>query len=286
MTAGAPEVRADPAGPADLSVLDRAVERIGADPKARPEVALVLGTGLGRLAEEIAVKSAIPYAEIPGFPVSTVQTHAGRLLLGTLHGKRVVGLDGRFHRYEGYSLREIAFPVRVLRALGAETLVVTGACGGMHPLWSEGDLVLLTDHINLMGDSPLVGPNFEAQGPRFPDMSEAYDAGLRKIAREEALKAGTLLREGIYVAVTGPNLETPAEYRMLRAVGADVVGMSVVPEVIVANHAGMRVLGLAVVTDMCLPDALEPADVERIIATAKAAEPRLARLVGAVLERL
>lgn len=290
MTAGTPEAGAVPAGQADLSpdrpALERAVQRIDPDPKAPPEVALVLGTGLGRLAEEIEVKSAVPYAEIPGFPVSTVETHAGRLLLGTLRGKRVVGLDGRFHRYEGYSLREIGFPVRVLRALGAETLVVTGACGGMHPLWSEGDLVLLTDHINLMGDNPLVGPNFEAQGPRFPDMSEAYDAGLRKVAREEALKAGILLREGIYVAVTGPNLETPAEYRMLRAVGADVVGMSVVPEVIVANHAGMRVLGLAVVTDMCLPDALEPADVERIIATAQAAEPRLARLVGAVLERL
>lgn len=284
MTARASELAADL--PPDLPALERAVERIDLDPALPPQVALVLGTGLGRLAEEIEVESAIPYAEIPGFPVSTVETHAGRLLLGTLHGKRVVGLDGRFHRYEGYSLREIGFPVRVLRALGAETLVVTGACGGMHPLWSEGDLVLLTDHINLMGDNPLVGPNFDTQGPRFPDMSEAYDAGLREVAREEALKAGLLLREGIYVAVTGPNLETAAEYRMLRAVGADVVGMSVVPEVIVANHAGMRVLGLAVVTDMCLPDALEPAEVERIIATAQAAEPRLARLVGAVLERL
>lgn len=278
-----PRTESRPSLPAELQ---RAVDRVRDRHEARPEVALVLGTGLGRLAEEIEEEAAIPYAEIPGFPVSTVETHAGRLVLGTFRGKPVVGLDGRFHRYEGYSLQEVGFPIRVLRALGAETLVVTGACGGMHPLWSEGDPVLLTDHINLMGDSPLVGPNVDAQGPRFPDMSEPYDADLRALAQEEALEAGILLREGVYVAVTGPNLETAAEYRMLRAIGADVVGMSVVPEVIVAKHAGMRVLGLCIVTDMCLPDALKPADVESIIATARAAEPTLAKLVGAVVPRL
>ncbi|MFQ5689911.1 MAG: purine-nucleoside phosphorylase [Gemmatimonadota bacterium] len=263
--------------------LDQAVQRIRRDWTGAPELGLVLGTGLGGVAAAIDVDVEIPYGEIPGFPVSTVETHAGRLVLGSLEGRTVAGLDGRFHRYEGYELAQIGFPIRVLRALGAETLVVTAACGGMNPLWNPGDLVLLSDHINLMGDSPLIGPNFDSQGPRFPDMSEAYDRELRRVAREEALRLGLLLREGVYVAVTGPNLETAAEYRMLRAIGADIVGMSTVPEVIVARHAGMRVLGLAIITDACLPDALEPASVEEIIATARAAEPDLARLVKAVV---
>ncbi len=265
--------------------LDAAVERVRRDSDLVPGAAVVLGTGIGGLADRIEARAAIPYAELPGFPVSTVETHAGRLLLGELEGRPLAALDGRFHRYEGYGLRHIGFPIRVLRALGAPILVVTGACGGMNPLWSPGDLVLLSDHINLMGDSPLVGPNFERQGPRFPDMSEPYDRKLAAVAREEALDRGLLLREGVYVAVTGPNLETAAEYRMLRLLGADVVGMSIVPEVIVARHAGMRVLGVTVVTDACLPDALEPANVEEIIATARAAEPRLTELVEAVLRR-
>lgn len=265
--------------------LDAAVERVRRDSDLVPGAGLVLGTGIGGLAERIEARAAIPYAELPGFPVSTVETHAGRLLLGELEGRPLAALDGRFHRYEGYGLRHIGFPIRVLRALGAPILVVTGACGGMNPLWSPGDLVLLSDHINLMGDNPLVGPNFERQGPRFPDMSEPYDRELAAVAREEALDRGLLLREGVYVAVTGPNLETAAEYRMLRLLGADVVGMSIVPEVIVARHAGMRVLGITVVTDACLPDALEPAHVEEIIATARAAEPRLTELVEAVLRR-
>ena len=266
--------------------LATAVDRIEAEHDEAPELALVLGTGLGGLADEIDVAVSLPYDAVPGFPVSTVETHAGSLLLGTLEGRRVAALAGRFHRYEGYELRQIGFPIRVLRALGAETLVVTCACGGMHPLWEPGDIVLIADHINLMGDNPLIGPNVDEQGPRFPDMSDVYDEELRELTRDAALGLGIRLREGVYVAVTGPNLETAAEYRMLRGMGADVVGMSTVPEVIVAKHAGMRVLAFGIITDACLPDALEPASVEEIIATAEAAAPDLARLVRTVLPRL
>ena len=251
-----------------------------------PDVAIILGTGLGRLATEISVDAAIDYADIPGFPLSTVESHAGRLLCGTLGGHTVVAMQGRFHRYEGYTLQQVTFPVRVLRALGAETLVVANACGGMHPLWMPGDLMLIADHINLLGDNPLIGPNDDRLGVRFPDMSAPYDAQLRVLAREVAAEQRTVLREGVYVAVAGPNLETRAEYRMLRALGADVVGMSTVPEVIVALHGGMRVLGLSIITDQCLPDSLEPANVATIIATASRAEPRLTALVRGVLERL
>jgi len=253
---------------------------------ARPSVAIILGTGLGGLAEEIAVEAAIPYDEIPGFPLSTVESHVGRLLLGRLGGRPVVAMQGRFHRYEGYALGQVTFPVRVLHALGADTLIVSNACGGMHPLWSPGDLMLIADHINLLGENPLVGPNDDRLGPRFPDMSAAYDPGLRALARAAALELGITLREGVYVAVAGPNLETRAEYRMLRSLGADVVGMSTVPEVIVANHEGMRVLGLSIITDQCLPDALEPASIDRIIETARGAEPSLRRLVARVVEQL
>ena len=251
-----------------------------------PQVAIVLGTGLGALAHEIDVETTIPYSDIPGFPLSTVESHEGRLLLGTLGGKSVVAMQGRFHRYEGYTLQQVTFPVRVLRALGADTLVVSNACGGMHPLWAPGDLMLIADHINLLGDNPLIGANDGRLGVRFPDMSEPYDGALRALARSVAADLGISLREGVYVAVPGPNLETRAEYRMLRLLGADVVGMSTVPEVIVAVHAGMRVLGLSIITDQCLPDALEPADVATIIATAGRAEPRLTTLVRGVLERL
>ena len=251
-----------------------------------PTEAIILGTGLGELAEQIAVEATIDYADIPGFPLSTVESHAGRLLCGTLGGRTVVAMQGRFHRYEGYSLHEVTFPVRVLRALGAETLVVSNACGGMHPLWARGDLMLIADHINMLGDNPLVGPNDPALGPRFPDMSVAYDVSLRTLAREVAAEQGLILREGIYVAVVGPNLETRAEYRMLRGLGADVVGMSTVPEVIVARHGGMRVLGLSIITDMCLPDSLQEATLDEIVATANAAQPKLTALVRGVLERL
>jgi purine-nucleoside phosphorylase len=251
-----------------------------------PDVAIILGTGLGALGREIDVETSMDYVDIPGFPLSTVESHTGRLLFGMLGGKSVVAMQGRFHRYEGYSLQQVTFPVRVMRALGAGTLVVSNACGVMHPLWNPGELMLIADHINLFGDNPLVGPNDETLGPRFPDMSEAYDASLCALAREVAREAKIVLREGVYAGVTGPNLETRAEYRFLRNAGADVVGMSTVPEVIVAVHAGMRVLGISILTDRCLPDALEPASVEEIIAVAARAEPQLTTLVRGVLERM
>jgi len=252
----------------------------------RPDVAIVLGTGLGGLASEIEVEASIPYEEIPGFPLSTVESHAGRLLLGRLGQRPVVAMQGRFHRYEGYDLAAVTFPVRVMQALGARVLFVSNACGGMNPLWSPGDLVLLSDHINLLGDNPLIGANDDRLGPRFPDMSAPYDPELRALARATALELGITLREGVYVAVPGPNLETRSEYRMLRMMGADVVGMSTVPEVIVAVHAGMRTLGISIITDQCLPDALEPADIGRIIATAGRAEPSLTRLIVGLAERV
>ncbi|HXM38109.1 MAG TPA: purine-nucleoside phosphorylase [Gemmatimonadales bacterium] len=263
-----------------------AVRAVRARTALVPDVAVILGTGLGALADELKPDATIPYADIPGFPLSTVETHAGRLLVGTLAGRRVAMMQGRFHRYEGYTLQQVAFPVRVLKALGATTLVVSNISGGMHPLWATGDLVLISDHINLLGDNPLVGPNVDADGPRFPDMSAAYDPELRALARAVALDRRILMREGVYVAVAGPNLETRAEYRMLRALGADVVGMSTVPEVIVAVQQGMRVLGLSIITDNCLPDALEPTSIEKIIAIARATEPQLAAVVRGVLERL
>jgi purine-nucleoside phosphorylase len=254
--------------------------------RLQPQVGIILGTGLGGLAGEITVEASIPYEQIPGFPLSTVESHAGRLLLGKLGNRPVVAMQGRFHRYEGYGLSEVTFPVRVMHALGAEVLIVSNACGGMNPLWSPGDLVLLSDHINLLGDNPLVGPNDERLGPRFPDLSAAYDPELRAQARRAALELGLILREGVYVAVPGPNLETRAEYRMLRGMGADVVGMSTVPEVIVAAHEGMRTVGISIITDQCLPDALEPADIERIIQTARRAEPSLTRLIARLVEQI
>jgi len=269
----------------EVSVAD-AVRAVKTRTAIVPDVAVILGTGLGALADELKADVTIPYAEIPGFPRPTVETHAGRLLFGTLGRTPVAMMQGRFHRYEGYSLQQVAFPVRVLRALGAKTLIVSNVAGGMHPLWSTGDLVLISDHINLLGDNPLAGPNNDAEGPRFPDMSAAYDPGLRKLARDVAREHKIVLREGVYVAVPGPNLETRAEYRMLRALGADVVGMSTVPEVITAVHQGMRVLGLSIITDNCLPDALEPTSVEKIISVARAAEPRLAAVVRGVVEQL
>jgi purine-nucleoside phosphorylase len=274
---------------ATMSLFDRIQEAAGVvrrGSKLRPDVAIVLGTGLGGLAAEIEIEAAVPYEEIPGFPLSTVESHAGRLLLGHLGKRPVVAMQGRFHLYEGYDLAAVTFPVRVMQALGARFLFASNACGGMNPLWSPGDLVLLSDHINLLGDNPLIGANDERLGPRFPDMSAPYDPGLRALARAAALELGITLREGVYVAVPGPNLETRAEYRMLRMMGADVVGMSTVPEVVVAVHAGMRTLGISIITDQCLPDALEPADIGRIIATAGRAEPSLTRLIASLAERV
>jgi purine-nucleoside phosphorylase len=272
--------------PHSLARITAAVAAIRTRYTGSPDVAIILGTGLGALGREITLETSLEYAAIPGFPLSTVESHSGRLLFGTLGGKQVVAMQGRFHRYEGYTLQQVSFPVRVMRALGATTLIVSNACGVMNPLWDKGELMLIADHINLLGDNPLVGPNDDALGPRFPDMSQPYDPALRGLARDVAAESKAILREGVYAAVTGPNLETRAEYRMLRNAGADVVGMSTVPEVIVGVHAGMRVLGISILTDRCLPDALEPARVEEIIAVASRAEPQLTTLVRGVLERL
>lgn len=269
-----------------LAHLREAADTIRARAAAAPEVGIVLGTGLGALAAELEVEQEIPYDEIPHFVPSTVESHSGRLLIGSLEGRRVVAMQGRLHLYEGYRAWQVAFPVRVMSLLGARTLVVSNASGGMNPLWSPGDLMLIADHINLLPDNPLTGPNLDALGPRFPDMSAAYDPLLQRIAQEVALEEGIALRRGVYVAVPGPNLETAAEYRMLRTMGADVVGMSTVPEVIAAVHAGMRVLGLSVITDACLPDALRPTSLEEILATARGAEPDLTAVVRGVLARM
>jgi purine-nucleoside phosphorylase len=250
-----------------------------------PEVAIILGTGLGGLAARIDEPVVIDYRDIPGFPLSTVESHTGRLIGGRLAGRPVITMQGRFHLYEGYSLQQATFPVRVMRHLGARVLIVSNACGGMHPDWSAGDLMLIADHINLLGDNPLTGPNDDRLGPRFPDCSALYDEGLRALARDVAQGQGTVLREGVYVALSGPNLETRAEYRLLRALGADVVGMSTVPEVLVAAHGGMRVLGVSIITDMCLPDTLEPASLEKILVVAADAEPKLTELVAGVVAR-
>jgi purine-nucleoside phosphorylase len=252
----------------------------------RAEVGIVLGTGLGALASEIAAEAVIPYAEIPHFPHSTVQSHKGQLVCGTLAGKAVVAMEGRFHLYEGYSASQVTFPVRVLKELGCTTLIVSNACGGLNPYYRRGDLMIIDDHINLLGVNPLIGPNDDRLGPRFPDLIEPYSRELQDLAAQVALESNIVAHRGVYVAVPGPNLETRAEYRFLRGIGADVVGMSTVPEVLVAVHAGLKVLGFSIVTDMCLPDALEPVNIDMILAVAHEAEGKLRTIVTRVLERL
>jgi purine-nucleoside phosphorylase len=265
-------------------VIRGALAAAGSDMK--PEIGIILGTGLGRLAEAIERVATIDYTGIPGFPLSTVESHSGRLILGTLGGKAVVAMQGRFHYYEGYDMKQITFPVRVMRELGARTLMVSNACGGLNPLYRRGDLMLIEDHINLLGDNPLIGPNDDTLGPRFPDMSEPYSHELIAIAEDAALDAKIRVHKGTYVVVAGPNLETRAEYRFLRGIGADVVGMSTVPEVIVARHMGMRVLGISIITDECFPDNLAPVDVAEIIAAANSAEPRMTQIMTEVVRRL
>jgi len=251
-----------------------------------PRAGIILGTGLGGLVEEIEAEATLDYHEIPHFLRSTALGHRGRLVCGKLQGVPVMAMEGRFHMYEGYSLKQITLPVRVMKSLGAELLVVSNACGGMNPYYKSGDIVVIDDHINLMGDNPLIGINDDRLGPRFPDMCEPYDRKLIERALELARRENIVAHQGVFVAVPGPNLETRAEYRFLRTIGADIVGMSTVPEVIVAVHCGLRVIGFSIVTDMCLPDALEPADVQKIIATANAAEPRLRTLVRGILASL
>ncbi len=269
-----------------LETVKESVSAIRKKTQVQPQVAIILGTGLGGLAKEIRVEAEIAYDSIPGFVRSTVETHSGKLLLGSLEGRAVVAMQGRFHRYEGYSMVEITFPVRVMRALGAGVLMVSNAAGGINRRYSPGDLMLIEDHINLMGDNPLIGVNDERLGPRYPDLCDCYDPSLRRlalaIAREERLRC----HAGVYAAMTGPNLETAAEYRMLATIGADAVGMSTVPEVLVGVHAGLRVLGVSVITDRCVADALKPANVPEIIRVAQEAEPSLTLLMRKTLARL
>ncbi len=255
-------------------------------PGGSPTVGIVLGTGLGALAGEIDAQAIIPYPEIPHFPHSTVESHRGQLVCGTLAGRTVMAMEGRFHLYEGYTPAQVTFPIRVMREMGCRTLLVSNAAGGLNPMHSKGDIVVIDDHINLLGVNPLIGPNDERLGPRFSDMIEPYDRTLQDLALRAALEANVVAHRGVYVAVTGPNLETRAEYRFLRGIGADVVGMSTVPEVLVAVHAGMKVLGFSIVTDLCLPDALEPVKIEHILAVAAEAEGKLRTIVKMVLERM
>lgn len=269
-----------------LDLFDKIQEAVGTIRQAwpgTPRAGIILGTGLGNLAEQIDVEASIDYESIPHFLKSTATSHRGRLVCGRLDGIPIVAMEGRFHRYEGYPLKLITLPVRVMRALGAEVLVLSNACGGMNPLYERGDIMVIDDQINLMGDNPLIGINDDRLGPRFPDMSQPYDGELIRAALRVARREGIEAHRGVFVAVSGPNLETRAEYRFLRQIGADVVGMSTVPETIVAVHCGLRVVGFSVITDMCLPDALEPVDVAEIIEVANRAEPKLTALVRGVL---
>jgi purine-nucleoside phosphorylase len=265
--------------------IDEAVAAIRSRSTLQPEWAIVLGTGLGGLVDSIDVQVELPFESIPHFVGSTAVGHKGRLILGRLEGRPVAAMDGRFHAYEGYSMAQIVFPVRVAKGLGARALVVSNACGAMNPLFRRGDLMVIDDHINLMGMNPLVGPNDDSLGPRFPDMVAPYDAELIRAAEEVAIEHKLPLRKGVYVAVLGPNLETRAEYRFLRAIGADVVGMSTVPEVLVGVHAGLRIVGFSIVTDMGLPDNLHPVDIAEILRVAAEAEPKLTSLVRGVVKR-
>ncbi len=251
-----------------------------------PQVGIILGTGLGGLVSEIDIEAEIPYNEIPYFPVSTVESHAGRLIYGKLGGKQVLAMQGRFHYYEGYSMKQITFPLRIMGKLGIKILLISNAGGGMNPQYRKGDLMIIDDHINMLGTNPLIGQNLDEFGDRFPDMSEPYSKRLIKLAEEAALTNQIKVQRGVFVAVSGPNLETRAEYRFLRAAGADVVGMSTVPENIAAVHMGMEVLGISVITDECFPDALEPVDVAKIIAAANKTEPKLTAIMKEVVNLL
>lgn len=249
-------------------------------------VGIILGTGLGGLVKDINIKCEIDYSMLPYFPLSTVESHKGKLIFGTIGDKKVVAMQGRFHFYEGYTMQQITYPVRVMKFLGVKTLLVSNACGGMNPLFRRGDVMLMVDHINLIGDNPLIGKNEDELGPRFPDMSEPYSYELIQIAEDAAIENKIKVQKGVYVAVSGPNLETKAEYRFLRSIGADVVGMSTIPENIVANHMGMKVLGISIVTDECFPDSLKPVNVEEIIAAAMKAEPKMTLIMKEVIKRL
>jgi len=266
--------------------VDEAVAFIVPRLKMRPEIGLILGTGLGDTAQGLQQAAAIPYADIPHYPVSTVQSHAGRLICGRMAGKPVLAMQGRIHLYEGYKPLEISFPLRVMAGLGIRTLIISNAAGGLNPQFKAAELMLITDHINLTGQNPLVGPNIDEWGPRFPDMAEPYDRKLQHLAIETAISEKIMLHRGVYVGVLGPNLESAAETRFLRAIGADAVGMSTIMEVITAVHTGIRVLGISAITNVNLPDAYEAASIEQVIANAELAGPKLMQLVTKIVEQM
>jgi len=269
-----------------ISNINETLEVIRKQTKENYPIGIILGTGLGGLVKDIDVKLQIDYENLPHFPISTVESHHGKLIFGTINGKNVVAMQGRFHYYEGYTMQQIAYPIRVMKFLGVETLLVSNACGGMNPQYRKGDVMIMSDHINLLGDNPLIGKNEDELGPRFPDMSEPYSLELIQLAENIAKENQIKVQKGIYVAVPGPNLETKAEYRFLRETGADVVGMSTVPENIVANHMGMKVLGISIITDECFPDTLKPVNVEEIIAAAMQAEPKMTLIMKELIKRL
>jgi purine-nucleoside phosphorylase len=262
------------------------LEFIRTKTQAKPRIGIILGTGLGGLVKEIKKEVVIDYARIPHFPISTVESHQGKLIFGTLAGKKIVAMQGRFHMYEGYSLKQVTFPVRVMKFLGVENILVSNAAGALNTLFSKGDVMIISDHINLLGDNPLIGPNDDEIGPRFPDMSEAYSKKLIALAEQAALDLKIRVQKGVYVAMQGPNLETKSEYRFLRTIGADAVGMSTVPEDIIAVHMGMNVLGFSILTDECFPDALKPALLEEILKVAAKAEPKMTAIMREVVKRM
>ncbi|RED64170.1 purine-nucleoside phosphorylase [Cohnella lupini] len=269
-----------------LHRMDEAKTYIQSRISVQPQVGLILGSGLGELADDIQDAVRIPYESIPHFPVSTVEGHAGQLVTGRLHNKTVIAMQGRFHYYEGYSMQEVTFPVRVMKALGVDHLIVTNACGGMNPDFKPGDLMLIQDHLNMTGANPLIGQNEPALGPRFPDMSRAYTPDLLELVRETAKSLGIGIQQGVYAGITGPTYMTPAELTMLRKMGGDAVGMSTVPEVIVASHMAMKVIGISCVTDMAIGEHLEPLSHEQVIEVANRTKPMFITLVKEIVSRL
>lgn len=254
--------------------------------KFKAEIAIILGTGLGGLVKEIDIEHAIPYSEIPNFPVSTVEGHKGQLIFGSLGGKKVIAMQGRFHYYEGYNMKEVTFPVRVLKAMGIKTLFVSNASGGLNPMYKVGDVMMINDHINMFGDHPLMGPNINELGPRFPDMSQPYNLHLRNLALKIALQNRIDLKEGVYVGVSGPTFETPAEYRMYRILGGDAIGMSTVPEVIVARHMDIAVFGISIITDSGVPGEIVEISHEEVQAVAMQAEPKMSLIIRELIASL
>jgi purine-nucleoside phosphorylase len=266
--------------------INEAVDFIRTKTDVKPPIGIILGTGLGGLVKEIRIQEVIDYSEIPHFPVSTVESHHGKLIFGMLSGKKIVAMQGRFHKYEGYTLQQVTFPVRVMKFLGVQHLLISNAAGALNPFFKRGEVMIMADHINLLADNPLIGKNDDTLGPRFPDMSEPYDRGLIALAEQAALDLKIPVQKGVYAAMIGPMLETAAEYRFLRIIGADAVGMSTVPEDIVAVHMGIKVLGFSILTDECFPDALKPVTLKEVIKTATKAEPKMTAIMKEVVRRM